>query len=436
MIRQILCTALLLLPVALFGQADSTQHFNLHFQTTYINQYKPSFHARYSGPRSLTAAEEKQNSLTATMYLGARLWKGAAIYINPELAGGSGLSGASGMGGSTNGETFRVGNPSPTLYLARAYFTQTFALGNSTTEMAADAANQVAVRTPADYIRLIAGKLSLADLFDNNRYSNSPRSQMINWALMNNGAWDFAANVRGYTYVLGAMMQQKSMSYRLAFAALPTSANGSELETDFSKSLSVNAEVARSFRIRNRAANLRLLGYYNRAPMGSYATAMSSNPANPDVTATRKEGNGKLGLGINGDYELSDVVGLFTRLGWNDGKKETWCFTEIDRTLSLGLSVNGKKWQRSQDQAGVAFVVNGLSAAHRNYLAMGGNGFVLGDGQLNYAAESIAELYYNWQPSSKMPLYIGGDYQFCLNPGYNKDRGPVHVFSLRVHVEL
>jgi len=431
--RTLLFLLTLLLPFTMSAQ-DSAQRFNLHFQTTYIYQYKPAFTAPYSGLRSLSAAEEKQNSLTATCYLGVRLWKGASFYFNPELAGGSGLSGASGMGGSTNGETFRVGNPSPTLYLARAYITQVFALGHETERME-DGANQLALRAPVDHIRLYAGKLSLADIFDINNYSNAPRTQFINWALMNNGAWDFAANVRGYTYVLGGIAQYKKMTYRLAFAALPTTANGPDLETDFSKSISANAEIARAFKINGKATNLRLLAYYNEAPMGNYNAASRLYPVPSDLSSVRQQGNVKWGLGLNGDCALNDNWGLFSRIGWNNGQTETWCFTEIDATASLGISADGKQWHRGEDQAGVALVVNGLSQAHRNYLAKGGNGFVLGDGQLNYAPESIAEVYYSFHPTD-MPLYLSGDYQFCLNPGYNKDRGPAHVFSFRLHVEL
>lgn len=414
---------------------DSTVHdrLNLHVQTTYIYQIKPSFHSPYQDSRSLVGDKEKQNSLTATLYLGARLWKGAELYFNPEMAAGSGLSGAQGMGGSTNGETFRVGNRAPTLYNARLFLAQTFSL-NKEKENLEDDINQVAMLRSKDYIKLMAGKFSVADIFDINEYSNSPRTQFLNWSLMNNGAWDFAANVRGYTYVAAAVAKYKSMSYRLAFASLPKTANGDQLETNISKSLAINAELGKAFSVNNRPFNLRVLGFYNKAPMGNYEQAYATATI-PDVTTTRKAGRGKYGIGINGDWELNDFAGVFGRLGWNDGSNETWCFTEIDRTASLGLSLDGKKWNRSKDQAGIAFVANGLSQQHREYLQKGGSGFVLGDGTLNYATESITELYYSVQPA-KIPLVFTADYQFCMNPGYNKDRGPAHVFSFRMHLQL
>ena len=418
---------------------DSTclnQRFNIHFQTTYIYQYKPAFTAPYSSTNSLSGIEEKQNSLTSTLYLGARLWKGAEIYVNPELAGGSGLSGALGMAGSSNGETFRVGNPAPSLYLGRAFFKQTIALGYEK-ECIDEDANQLSIKQPKDYLRFYIGKYSLGDLFDNNEFSNSPREQFMNWALMNNGAWDYAANVRGYTLAFATELQLNSMNYKIASATLPTVANGSKLNTNLDEALAINAEISKTYAIRNKTGHVRLLAYHNRANMGNYVLAMKNLPASdtPDITATRVFSRDKNGFGLNADQEITNTVGIFARIGYNDGKNETWCFTEIDRSYSIGLNFDGEGWKRNDDNGGIALVMNGLSKDHRNYLAQGGSGFILGDGGLNYAPEAIAELYYNIKPV-KLPIWITGDYQFCINPGYNSDRGPVHVFSLRVHVEI
>ncbi|MBS1586137.1 MAG: carbohydrate porin [Bacteroidetes bacterium] len=412
------------------------QWFNAHFQTTYVYQYKPAFTSPYSGVNSLNGSEDHENSLTATLYLGAHLWKGAEVYVNPELAGGSGLSGALGMAGSSNGETFRVGNPAPTLYLARGLLKQTFALGRGK-ECPGDDANQLAGLQPKDYLRFYLGKYSIGDLFDNNEYSNSPREQFLNWSLMNNGAWDYAANVRGYTYAFTAELQMRSMNYKVAVATLPTTANGSELNTDITQAMAINAEVSREFHIRNKPGHIRLLGFYNKANMGNYVLSTGSAAVSdtPDVTATRVYSRTKTGFGINLDQQLNSLLGIFARIGWNDGKNETWCFTEIDQTASLGLNFDGHKWKRDEDNGGIAIVVNGLSKDHRNYLAAGGNGFILGDGKLNYAPEAIGELYYSFKPL-KTGIWLTGDYQFCLNPGCNSDRGPVHIFSVRLHVAI
>jgi high affinity Mn2+ porin len=396
------------------------EKWNLHFQGTYISQYKPAFSEKYHGQNSLKDSTERVNSVTATMFFGFRLWKNAEFYFNPEVAGGDGLSGAYGMAASTNGETFRIGDPSPFLYLARGYLKQTFPLGDNSTTTIDDAANQLKSKEPKQYLRFIIGKISLGDIFDNNPYSNSPRTQFINWCLMNNGAWDYAANLRGYTVAIASILQLQKTSYRFAIAQLPIVANGLDLNNDLSKEYSLNAEVNRNYTWHNKEGHVRLLAYYNNGNMGTYSTATDSNV---NIAATRAYGNYRIGMGISADQQLSKYLGAFMRLGYSDGKTETWCFTEADRTLSLGLNINGAAW-------------HGLSDVHKNYLASGGLGFQLGDGQLNnYGNEMLTEIYYSWKPVNAA-LWISGDYQFAINPGYNKDRGPVNVFSMRVHVEL
>ncbi len=416
---------------------NDSEHFNLHFQVTYINQTKPGMRAKYSDSLSLSAGRLNQNSVTSTLFLGGKLWKGGYVFVNPEIAGGSGLSGAQGMGGSSNGETFRVGNPAPALYLARAYFEQTFPLDDKT-EKQMDDENHLDMDVPDDYLKFTVGKFSLADMFDNNDLSNTPRTQFMNWSLMNNGAWDFAANVRGYTYIAAAELDYSFLNYKFAVANLPKIANGPDLNTNISQELAINAQVAAKFNIHKLPGHASLLYFNNRADMGNYDQALqeaTTKNSIPDVIATRKRGRHKYGFGLNFEQQFPKDLGLFGRLGWNDGKNETWNFTEIDKTASLGINVNGTSWHRINDVLGLAFVTNGLSKSHRAYLAAGGYGFVLGDGKLNYGAENIMEIFYNIKPTNK-PLWITGDYQLALHPGYNKDRGPANIFSLRVHTEF
>lgn len=417
---------------------NDSQRFNLHFQMTYINQTKPRMRSLYSDSLSLNAAHENKNSLTATLFLGAKLWKGGYVFVNPEIAGGSGLSGAQGMAGSSNGETTRVGDPSPTLYLARAYFEQTFSLSKDNTEVQVDDENQLEMHVPSNYIKFTVGKFSLADIFDNNNLSNTPRTQFMNWSLMNNGAWDFAANVRGYTYVAATEIDYSFLNYKFAFASLPTVANGADLSMHLGKELAFNTQVTAKYNIQNHPGTLSLLYFNNKANMGNYDQALqeaSTKNTTPDIIATRQYGRHKHGFGLNFDQELPKDVGIFGRLGWNDGKNETWAFTEIDKTASLGVNINGTSWHRIHDVFGLAFVTNGISKSHRDYLAAGGYGFVLGDGKLNYGPENIMEIFYNFKPTNK-PFWITGDYQLALHPGYNKDRGPANIFSLRMHTEF
>lgn len=427
--------ALLLIAISATAQdtATSAQRWNIHFQSTYIYQYKPAFSAQYSGQNSLSPDEEKENSITATLFVGVRLWKGGEIYVNPEIAGGSGLSGAFGLAASTNGETFRVGDPAPTLYLGRGYLKQTFALGKSHSAID-DGENQLGGTDPDNYLRFMLGKYSLGDVFDNNAFANSPRTQFMNWALMNNAAWDYAANLRGYTYAFTTILQLGKWDYKAALATLPKVANGPDLSTDLSHFYAINAEVDRTFQVNKRDGHVRLLGYYNHADMGSYTQALANMDSIPNVISTRKDGRSKTGVTLNADQQLSGVLGVFLRAGWNDGKTETWCFTEADRTLSIGANLNGKNWNRKNDNIGLAIVANSLSQDHKDYLAAGGLGFQLGDGALNYGHETATELYYSF--AAIQGIWLTGDYQLILNPGYNQDRGPVSVFALRVHVEL
>lgn len=431
-----LLLTILLTGVTTANAQDTTQHsaLSLHFQTTYIYQYKPPFHSPYESTNSLTGAGEHQNSLTATLFSGLRLWKGAAIFVNPELAGGSALSGAYGMGGSTNGETFRVGNPAPTLYLARAYFTYEIPLNTKTIYRESDA-NIVPGSYTSDYIRFYIGKYSLGDLFDNNQISNSPRTQFLNWSLMNTGAWDYAADVRGYTYSVTTEVQRHNTNYKLSIASLPKTANGSELNTDFTESYAINASITQSMSIFGHSSTIGFVGFRNCAAMGNYKDAVQMAVDTPDIIATRKAYRSKYGFTVNGDMEITKQMSAFLRAGWNDGKNETWAFTEIDNTIALGVTFNGQYWRRLNDVLGIAVVSNGLSKSHEKYLEDGGYGFVLGDGKLDYQRETITEVYYHLKPSD-LPLWFTADYQLALNPGYNHNRGPVNVFSFRVHVAI
>ena len=274
------------------AKPDTTKQdrFNLHFQSTYIYQYKPQFAADYSGPNSLKTEEERQNSITATLYIGIRLWKGAELYINPEVAGGSGLSGAYGMAASTNGETFRVGDPSPTLYLARGYLKQTISLDHDKDTLYADGANQLQTSYSNHSLSFYLGKFGLSDLFDNNAYSTGPRTSFLNWCLMNNGAWDYAANLRGYTLSFTTVLQWDNMTYKVALATLPVVANGEELNTNLSQEYSLNAEVNRAYKLHKKDGHLRLLGYYNNGDMGNYNQALANTLGvlTPSVISTRQ----------------------------------------------------------------------------------------------------------------------------------------------------
>ncbi|MBO9731004.1 MAG: carbohydrate porin [Chitinophaga sp.] len=413
-------------------KTDSLIPYTFHFQQTLVTQWHPDFSAKYTGPNSFRTHEKSATSITSTIYAGIRPLKDLEIYVNPELAGGEGLSHATGIAGFPNGETFRVGDPKPKIYLARAFAVYTLPL---TTQREADDddLNNVGGTTPMHYLRFIGGKYCLADFFDQNNYAHDPRTQFLNWALMSNAAWDYPADVRGYTMALTIQYRKNNWMVQAATSLEPTTANGPTLNYNYGKSNGELVEVTHTHTLNKREGNVRVMAFINQAPMGNYHEAVKMAIDTPDITAVRRDGRTKYGFGINIDQALTNSGGAFLKASWNDGRNETWAYTEIDRSVSAGWLQNGSNWHRAQDNAGVALVVNGLSKDHRDYLAAGGSGFMVGDGRLNYAPEMIAEVFYQCN-ITRLHIALSPDYQFVLHPAYNKDRGPVNILGIRTRV--
>jgi high affinity Mn2+ porin len=423
--------------VTAFAQQIDSSRFQLHFQQTVITQYHPSFSESYSGPKSMLQHEDAQISLTTTCFTGFKLTRNTAIYFNPEIAGGSGLSGATGIAGFTNGETFRIGNPKPQVYVARLYVSHYIPIGSERNTQE-DGLNRLAGSIPSKYIRLVGGRFAMSDFFDNNSYSHDPRTQFLNWSLMGNGAYDYAANTRGYTY--GGVMELglEKFSIRFGAAMVPREANLSHMDPDVLNAHALQLEGEYRWGKNTKQGAVRLLIFQNAANMGNYQQAVRYGLANgitPDLVASRAVGRTKNGIGINMEQQLSDKVGFFARASMNDGKNETWMFTEIDQSVSGGISGTALFKQRPTDTWGIAGIVNGISNDHRSLLTHGGNGFMVGDGALTYAPEIILELFYNANVHDDH-FYITPDYQFVLNPAYNADRGPIHVLGVRVHTRF
>jgi hypothetical protein len=414
-----------------------------HFQLTIINQVHSGFHAKYSGMNSLAdTVEPSATSITTTLFLGRRLWRNAELFFNPELSGGAGLSFAVGVAGALNGETYRIGDPAPSVSVARVYLQQVIPLGGSGTTDVADGPNQIEGKLPARRLTITAGKFSMSDFYDVNNFSHDARGQFLNWALMSNGAWDYPANTKGYTEGLHLEWAVPGWSIRVSTVAEAKIANHSAMEYVPGKASSETAEFEHDFSIGKQPGVVRLLFNYSDTRAPSYKAGlaaiadddttllkvMSGNGENPDF------GGHKGGICLNAEQNITDNTGAFIRAGWNDGKFATWCFTEIDRTLTGGFSFKGTQWGRNGDVAGVAGVFNGISAEHRAFLKAGGYGFIIGDGNLNYGYEEIFETYYKVGLFTN--VWLTADYQFVNHPAYNKDRGPVHVFALRGHFEF
>ncbi len=425
------------LPLMLRGQeaADPAQPpaetwWSVHFQATSIGQHHGDFPALYSGPKSLPDHPESRVSLTATAFLAARFghWQ---FVINPEDAGGEGFGSVSGIAGFTNGEMPRVQKAAPTLYLARGYASYTVPFGTGT-EHADDGPNQVAGARPVSRLTLTAGKFAMTDFFDTNAYSDDPRGQFMNWSIMYNGAWDYPADTRGYTFGVVAELTERRWSLRVAQALMSTVANGPILDWRVAENRANVAEWETRYSPGGQAGVLRLLGFANTYDGGNFREAILAN-GGTDLAATRRNGTLKYGFGLSLEQAITHEIGVFARYGWADGKNEDFEFSQIDRSLSGGVSVGGARWRRAADRVGVAAVRNYLSGDQRVFLADGGLGFLIGDGRLNYRPETILETYYAFQVVKF--LIVSLDYQRVENPAYNYDRGPVNVYSLRLHVE-
>ena len=282
-----------------------------------------------------------------------------------------------------------------------------------------------------------AGKFSLTDIFDDNAYSHDARTQFMNWALWSGAAWDYAADTRGYDWGVAVELHRSAIDLRCAAVMVPTYANGPFFDHDIGRAYSLNVEAAPRYAIGGLEGRVHLIGFLNHASMGNYRDALALGAAagtTPDVDATHRYSS-KPGFVLSVEQALGGSAGLFSRFSWSDGRTETWAFTEIDRSFQVGLALGGAAWHRGEDNAGIAWVINGLSGDHRDYIAAGGYGFIIGDGALHYAPEQVIECYY---AASLVPWFtLTADDQLVINPAYNRDRGPlVHVYGVRAHVEL
>jgi high affinity Mn2+ porin len=420
---------------------DALGPLSMHAQTTLIWQAKPAFSAAYTGPNSLSPLEERSYSFTATADIGLRLWDGAQLHFNPEAAQGVPLSRLTGAGGLSNGELARTTGPDLNLYRARLFLLQRWDAGGETEQIEAGF-NETGGQASAQRWTLVLGNFSLLDYFDTNPYAKDPRSQFFNWAFMTYGAWDYAADARGYT--TGFVLEYRTPSWALrgGRSMMPVESNGLALDGNLGQHYGDQIELESDLPLRLAAGPMRasLLYFRNQAIMGNYADALALGGV-PDVGMVRREQT-KTGWGLTLQAPLAEDAGLFLRLSRNNGESETYAFTEIDQQVSFGGQFTGAAWRRRADRWGMALAVNELSGPHRDYLAAGGLGFFLGDGALRYGPERVLDTWYRfalpeWSTRAggvQSAVSIG--WQYLTNPGYNRDRGPVQIFSLRWHSEF
>jgi len=407
-------------------------------QVNIVFQAHPDFHALYSGPNSLSARAEHATSRVLTLYTGYQLSQHTEALFDLESAGGRGISDALGMAGFTNVDVVRNPSLGSAPYLARLMLHQVIALSGQE-EKSERTPTSLLTRLPARRIELRAGKMSLADYFDVNSVGSDSHLQFLNWTAVNNGAYDYAADTRGYTVAAMAEYQDHAWGVRFAEALMPKVANGPKLDYNLLRARSENIELEfRPEPWKEKKTIIRVLSFINHADMGSYREAvqafLAGTDPQPDIEAHRKQGRVKYGFGLNVEQELTKTGRVFGRLGWNEGQNESFAYTEVDQAIEAGADWRLERWRRPNDKIGIAFITNGISRLHQLYLALGGNGFLLGDGRLTYGREDIIETYYNahlWRG-----VYVSPELQWAAHPGYNKDRGPVVAPGLRLHLEL
>ena len=412
------------------------EQWSVAYQATSIGQAHDNFHALYTGPLSLNHHAEAEVSLTTTLFTALRLGQNTALYFDPEIAGGKGFSNVDGLANASNGELPRVASATPKPYLARLFIAQDFGFGEEKEQVESDL-DQLGGPRPMTRYSIYAGRFTVTDFFDDNAYSHDPRTQFMGWGVMYNGAWDYPADTRGYTWGWVHEFHTRNWSVRYGSAAEPKTANGERFDRRLFRDRGDMFEGERRYRPHQHPGAARLLVFLLHTNSGSYGEALqlaAQNHSTPDINQTLQIGRLKYGFGLSVDQELTKNVGVFGRLGWNDGKTESFAFTAIDRLATVGASVNGRRWGRPADTAATEVTVSGLSAVHADYLAHGGLEFLIGDGALNYAPETIWETYYNAKLSPW--LWTSLDAQYAVNPAYNRDRGPVWIGSLRLHVEI
>ena len=407
-------------------------------QENIISQWHPSFDAKYSGQNSFRSHGEHAVSNIATLFTGLQLTSTTEIFMHFEAAAGGGLSDALGLGGFTDLDVVRNPTLGTTPYIARGMIRQIIPLSSETVEAERNPW-YLATRVPVRRLELRFGKMGVNDFFDVNGAGTDSHLQFMNWTVDNNGAYDYAADTRGYTVGLLVEYHERNWVFRFEEALMPQVANGIDLQWNLRKARAENYELELHPAIRGkRETIIRLLAFVNHANMGVYRDAvtdfLAGKTPRPTITDHPERTTVKYGFGLNVEQQLSPNIRAFGRFGWNEGQHESYAYTEVDQSFQVGGDLAGERWHRKLDKVGAVVVSNAIKKDHQEYLRLGGLGFLLGDGGLNYGRENIFEAYYNvhvWRG-----IFTAFDLQHINNPGYNRDRGPVLVPSLRFHLEF
>ena len=410
-------------------------NWNVHGQTTLITQGYPTFRSPYQGANSLPGVGRTRETWTVGAFLGWRLWEGGEFYFNPELAQGFGIGSTLGLAGFSNGEAQKGGAEYPRFRAQRYFFRQTFGLGGEQEDVP-DAPNQLAGKRDIDRVTVTVGRFAVGDYFDGNSYAKDPRADFMNWAMWSSAAYDFPADLPGFTRGAVVELNRKDWAVRAGLFQVPSQPNSDVLTF---KTGGAVVEFEERHTIGSQPGKLRVGVFANRGNTANYRDVLGISAAVPaldinDIVTGERRERSKYGFYVNGEQQIVNDVGIFARASWNDGQNEILSFTDIDRSVSGGVSVKGSYWGRPNDTFALGGAINGLSSAHRDFLAAGGKGLLIGDGRLNYDNERILETYY--AVSLSKAFIFTADYQLIANPAYNADRGPVSIFSGRLHGEF
>jgi high affinity Mn2+ porin len=432
-------------PAATIAKAPDvhgTDVLNFHGETTFVWQGYPPIRSPYEGLQSLPGSGQGRETVDAILAIGVRLWQGAELWIDPEIDQGFGLGDTHGIAGFTSGDSYKLGFSYPYARFNRYFVRQVINLGGDTEKVDADF-NQFEESQTANRIVLTVGKFYELDIFDTNKYANNPKADFLNWTVINNGAYDFGSDAWSDTYGVAAEWYQGNWTFRAGIFDMSytpavvggNSALGYGLDPSF-HNFQLLGEIEYRYSLWGQPGKIKVTGDLIHGDMGNYNNAVAYSLATgidaSDAMAIVRTYQNSPGILFNLEQQVIENVGLFGRAGWSDGNVEQWDNTDVDRTVSGGLSFRGKMWNRPDDSFGIAGVINGISAAHIAFFNAGGYGIVIGDGQLPHPGlEQIIETYYRYSVSANTAVSV--DYQFINNPAYNTDRGPVNVFSARFH---
>jgi high affinity Mn2+ porin len=422
-------------PAAPAADPDTPEQWAIHGQSTYTQQLQPAFRSPYQGPQSLSPAANGRETVDATVYLGYRPWDGAEIWLNPEADQGFGLGNSFGVAGYLSGEAYKLGQSDPYYRMARAFFRQTIDLGGESQKVDADL-NQLGGSQTADRVVITVGKVAVTDIFDTNQYAHDPRNDFLNWSILDAGTFDYAADAWGTTYGGAVEWYQNWWTVRVGLFDMSSVPNSIALSLPLFHQTQFVAELEERHTLWDQPGKLKFLYWLSRGNLGRYedALALAAATGTTPSTSLVRTYRSKYGIVLNLEQQLAPDLGLFARAGWTEGGIEEDDFTDIDQTFSIGLSLKGTRWGRGDDTVGLAGVVNQISHAGKLYLAAGGLGGIIGDGQLPEAGpEQILETYYSYAAFSF--AHVSADYQLVNDPAYNRQRGPISAFALRLHVE-